>query len=174
MIKINGLFNTAIVYTEELEESAEKQVRLLCDQNFVEGSKIRIMPDVHTGIGGVIGTTMTLTDKIVPNLVGVDIGCGIEVVRLREQEIDCAKLDKTIRQKIPSGLKIRETPHPYVAEIQVEGLRCAQAVNLKRAHRSIGTLGGGHHFIEVNRDEQGGLYLVVHSGSRNVGQQVTE
>ena len=174
MKEITGRFNSAIAYTNELEAAAEEQIRLLCDQSFVEGSKIRIMPDVHVGMGCTIGTTMTLTNKIVPNLVGVDIGCGIEVVKLQEKEIDCAKLDKAIRRMIPSGFEIRKTPHPYIAEARIEKLRCAHVVNLERARLSVGTLGGGNHFIEINRDDEGNLYIVVHSGSRHMGHQIAE
>jgi len=175
MKEIKGLFNSAVVYAEELEEAAEEQIRLLCDQNFTAGSKIRIMPDVHFGAGCTIGTTMTLTDKVVPNIVGVDIGCGMEVVRLKKtKEIDNTKLDKAIRREIPSGFEVRKKPHPYVAETRIEKLRCAKAINLERAYLSIGTLGGGNHFIEVNRCGEGELYIVIHSGSRNMGLQIAE
>jgi len=133
------------------------------------------MPDVHFGAGCTIGTTMTLTDKVVPNIVGVDIGCGMEVARLKNAEkIDCARLDKIIRREIPSAFDVRKKPHPYAAEARIEKLRCAKAVNLERAHLSVGTLGGGNHFIEVNRCDEGELYVVIHSGSRNMGLQIAE
>ncbi|MDR1873706.1 MAG: RtcB family protein [Synergistaceae bacterium] len=174
MIEIKGRFNSAIAYVEELDEEVVTQIRTLCDQSFVEGSVIRIMPDAHFGKGCTIGTTMTLTDRVVPNLVGVDIGCGMETARIREREIDCARLDETIRRTIPSGSAIRKAPHPCADEARPEDLRCAHAVSLERARRSIGTLGGGNHFIEVDRDDEGNLYVVVHSGSRHMGLEVAE
>lgn len=174
MLEITGKYNTAIVYTDNIEESAARQIQELCDQEFVQGSKIRIMPDVHTGVGCTIGTTMTITDKVVPNLVGVDIGCGIEVCQLADRRLELHKLDKLIRQRIPCGFAIRDREHSVSAEIDLDQLRCRKHVNLQRARRSIGTLGGGNHFIEVNRDSQGNLYLVIHSGSRHLGLQVAK
>ena len=104
--------------------------------------------------------------------VGVDIGCGMEVVRVEERRLECAKLDKLIREGIPSGFEIRKTPHPFAGNVAVDRLRCAASVNLDRARRSVGTLGGGNHFIEANRDDEGNLYVVVHSGSRHLGLEV--
>ncbi|NLL37443.1 MAG: RtcB family protein [Fretibacterium sp.] len=172
MILIEGLYNHAVVYTDELEEGAADQIRTLCDQPFSEGSRIRVMPDVHAGAGCTIGTTMTVHDKIVPNLVGVDIGCGMEVVRLAERDISCARFDSLVRKLIPSGRAVRKRPHAFAERVDPDGLRCAPHVKRDRARLSIGTLGGGNHFIELNRDEEGTLYLVVHSGSRHVGLQV--
>jgi RNA-splicing ligase RtcB len=130
------------------------------------------MPDVHAGMGCVIGTTMTITDKIVPGMVGVDIGCGMETVRLAEKEIDYKALDSLIRREIPSGRDIRKNYHPLNDEIELAELRCFSDVHLERAKRSIGTLGGGNHFIEVDRSDNGELYLVIHSGSRHIGKEV--
>ncbi len=144
------------------------------DQEFVKDSSIRIMPDVHAGAGCTIGTTMTIKDKVVPNLVGVDIGCGMATYVLEEKEIDLKKLDEFIYSSIPAGMGIRETPHKYIEKIDLEGLQCISQVNKKRAIHSMGTLGGGNHFIEVNKDDNGNIYLVVHSGSRNLGKQVAE
>lgn len=172
MIEIKGKYNTAVVYTDNLEGSAAKQIETLCDQEFVQDSIIRIMPDVHSGAGCTIGTTMTVKDKIVPNLVGVDIGCGMEVVKLANRQIDPAKLDRLIYARIPSGFNIRAKEHPFNDKINLLALKCKEGVDLKRARRSIGTLGGGNHFIEVNKDSKGTLYLVVHSGSRHLGHQV--
>jgi RNA-splicing ligase RtcB len=132
------------------------------------------MPDVHAGMGCTIGTTMTITDKIVPGMVGVDIGCGMETTQLAEREIDFEKLDYFIRRQIPSGRDIRKDHHALNEEIDLNQLRCARHVNLERARRSIGTLGGGNHFIEMDRDESGGLFLVVHSGSRHIGNEVAK
>jgi tRNA-splicing ligase RtcB len=174
MIEIKGKYNTAIVFTNNIETSAAQQIQELCNQEFVQGSSIRIMPDVHTGVGCTIGTTMTITDKVVPNLVGVDIGCGIEVSKLAQRHLELNKLDKLIREQIPSGFAIRDKEHSFVEDIDLNQLRCVKAVNMKRARRSIGTLGGGNHFIEVNKDSKGNLYLVIHSGSRNLGLQVAK
>ncbi len=169
---IKGKYNAAVVFTDNIENTAARQIKTLCDQEFVAGSKIAIMPDVHAGAGCTIGTTMTIQDKIVPNLVGVDIGCGIEVSKLNDKSIDLRKLDRLIYDKIPSGTGIRRTPHRYNEKIDLNKLKCKDKVNLKRARLSIGTLGGGNHFIEVNEDSNGELYLAVHSGSRNIGHQV--
>ena len=172
MIEIRGLHNTALCYTPALEPAAELQIKTVCDQEAFAGCKIRIMPDVHAGKGCTIGTTMTIQDKIVPGMVGVDIGCGMETVRLAEKEIDFAALDALIRKEIPCGQNIRKDEHPYNEEINLYQLCCAPYVSIERAKRSIGTLGGGNHFIEVDRGENGELYLVVHSGSRHLGTQV--
>lgn len=174
MIEINGQFNTAICYTPALEPTAEKQIRTVCDQEAFACCKIRIMPDVHAGKGCTIGTTMTIRDKIVPGMVGVDIGCGMETVQIAEKEIDFEKLDALIHSAIPCGMNIRDEEHPLNDEIDLSELRCAPYVSIPRAKRSIGTLGGGNHFIEVDRGEHGELYLVVHSGSRHLGTQVCE
>ncbi len=172
MIEIQGLHNTALCYTPALDPKAAEQIRAVCDQEAFAGCKIRIMPDVHAGKGCTIGTTMTIQDKIVPGMVGVDIGCGMETVRLAEREIDFAALDALIRKEIPCGQNIRKDEHPLNDEINLHQLRCSAYVSIERAKRSIGTLGGGNHFIEVDRGENGELYLVVHSGSRHLGTQV--
>lgn len=174
MITIQGLYNTAVCYTPELEEAAKAQIKAVCDQAEFAGCKIRIMPDVHAGKGCTIGTTMTILDKIVPGMVGVDIGCGMETVEIREREIDFEKLDVLIRKEIPYGREVRDDLHELNDEIDLTQLRCADQVNLNRAMRSIGSLGGGNHFIEVDRAEDGRLFLVVHSGSRHLGTEVAE
>ncbi len=174
MIEIQGKYNTAIVYTDTLDSASTAQLISLCNQAFTEGSKIRLMPDVHAGAGCTIGTTMTVTDKIVPNLVGVDIGCGMHVVRLAERRIDFTRLDRVIRDNIPSGMQIRAKAHSMAREFDAEELRCYRHISEDRALRSIGTLGGGNHFIEVDTDDEGNLYLVIHSGSRHMGKQIAE
>ena len=151
MIEIRGLYNTALCYTSALEEKAAEQIRTVCDQEEFAGCRIRIMPDVHAGKGCTIGTTMTISDKVVPGMVGVDIGCGMETVRLAEREIDFAALDALIRREVPSGRNVRGGEHPFNAEIDLSELRCAHSVSLDWARRSIGTLGGGNHFIEIDR-----------------------
>jgi len=132
------------------------------------------MPDVHAGAGCTIGTTMTITDKVVPNLVGVDIGCGIEVIKLQEKIIDLKKLDNLIRTFVPSGFDIRKKEHPYVQQISLHNLKAQKHLDIKRARLSVGTLGGGNHFIEVNEGNNGVLYLTIHSGSRHLGKQLAD
>jgi len=174
MLEIKGTYNTAKVFTDNIESEAIAQIRELCDQEFTQGSIIRIMPDAHAGIGCVIGTTMTITDKVVPNLVGVDIGCGMETIKLMNKDIDFKKLDQVIYNYIPAGFDIRKKEHKYVAKVSLDNLLCKKHVNLERARLSIGTLGGGNHFIEVNQGKDGAIYLVVHTGSRHLGKQVAE
>lgn len=174
MIEIKGLHNTAKCFCGSLEEAAAAQIKAVCDQPFFKDCKIRIMPDVHTGMGCTIGTTMTVVDKVVPGMVGVDIGCGMETVKIAEKEIDFEKLDSLIRKEIPYGMNVRKIHHPLNYQINVEELRCGPYVNLSRARLSIGTLGGGNHFIEIDKSEDGSLYLIVHSGSRHLGTEVAE
>lgn len=170
--EITGKYNTAKVFTNVIENEAVDQIKTLCNQEFITGSKIRIMPDVHSGAGCTIGTTMTITDKVIPNLVGVDIGCGMETVMITDKEIDLEKLDKLIYEKIPSGHNIRKIPHDLINEIDLNQLKCTGHVKMDRAIRSIGTLGGGNHFIEAGKDEEGNIYITVHSGSRHLGLEV--
>ena len=180
MLEVKGKYNTAKVFTDNLEESGRVQIELLCNQPYAADSKIRMMPDVHAGAGCTIGTTMTISDKICPNLVGVDIGCGMETLVIKadspvSEKFDPEKLDKCIRKNIPVGREVRSSSHlhKFVDEIEFDKIRCKK-VNIPNARRSLGTLGGGNHFIEADRDEQGNLYLVVHSGSRHLGLEVAE
>jgi RNA-splicing ligase RtcB len=171
MIEIKGKYNTAKVFTDNIEAGAIEQIRLLCDQKFCEKSSIRIMPDVHAGAGCTIGTTMTVKNTVVPNLVGVDIGCGMETIKTNAVDIDVETLDRIIRRNIPSGFGIRSGAHPYSQEIKLENLRCKKHMDLRRAQLSVGTLGGGNHFIEAARGDDGFIYIVVHSGSRHLGKE---
>lgn len=174
MITIQGAHNTAVCYCTALDKTAVGQIKAICDLPVFADSKIRIMPDVHAGMGCTIGTTMTITDKVVPGMVGVDIGCGMETVRIAQREIDFAVLDALIRSEIPCGRNIRSIPHPLHTLIDISLLRCVSKVKLDRARRSIGTLGGGNHFIEVDRGQTGTLYIVIHSGSRHIGNEVAK
>lgn len=174
MIILNGKYNSAKVFTETIEQDAITQIISLCNQPMSEGAQIRIMPDVHAGAGCTIGTTMTITDKAVPNLVGVDIGCGMETVILKEKHIELQKLDKLIYQKIPSGFDIREKPHRYAEQIDLTQLYCYEHINPIRAEKSIGTLGGGNHFIEADKGSDGRIYIVIHSGSRHLGVETAK
>lgn len=174
MFELNGKYNTAKVYATIIDDDSSRQIIELCSQKFTEGEKIRIMPDVHAGAGCTIGTTMTVSDKIVPNLVGVDIGCGMETVRLKETHIELQKLDKLIYAKIPSGFNIRSKPHRYAEKIDLAKLRCFERINADRAEKSLGTLGGGNHFIEADKGSDGSIYIVIHSGSRHLGLETAK
>lgn len=171
MTEINGKFNTAICYTDTLEDTAYAQIQAVCDEEAFKGSKIRIMPDVHAGKGCTIGTTMTVTDKVVPNMVGVDIGCGMFTVALGDADIDLEKFDDAAHF-IPCGRNVWDGRQE---RFDLSILRCYRNLKAsKRLERSLGTLGGGNHFIEIDADENGNKYIVIHSGSRNLGKQVAE
>lgn len=171
MIEIKGKASTAICYASVVEDEAIAQIRRMCDHAFTEGSRIRIMPDVHAGKGCTIGTTMTVTDKAVPNVVGVDIGCGMYTVSLGAGGLDLPRIDEAAHG-IPSGMQVWEGRQE---RFDLTVLRCyRQLRDTKRLERSLGTLGGGNHFIEVDRASDGTHYLVIHSGSRNLGKQVAE
>ena len=174
MIEVKGKYNEAKIFTDVVDEASLSQVRLLLDQEFTSGSKIRLMPDIHAGAGCTVGTTMTIQDKVVPNLVGVDIGCGMETVRIKEKHIELQKLDKLIYDKIPSGFHIREQTHRYFRELDLKELYCYYHINPERAEKSMGTLGGGNHFIEVDQDSNGNIYIVIHSGSRHLGLETAQ
>ncbi len=186
MLILEGKYNIAKVFVEEIEGGAKAQIETMLDQPFVENSKIRVMPDVHAGAGSTIGTTMTITDKVVPNLVGVDIGCGVLTskikVKNRNRDMDFSVLDSLINRQIPSGFSIRNRPHDYIRYVDLERLRIRRGgkkdkqLNIDRAKKSIGTLGGGNHFIEINQDQDypDDIYLVIHTGSRNIGNQVAD
>ncbi len=171
MLEIKGKVNTAICYASVIEEEAIEQIRRMCDYEFTAGSKVRIMPDVHAGKGCTIGTTMTVIDKAVPNVVGVDIGCGMYTVNLGNIEIDFEKLDEACHF-VPSGMNVWQGRQEH---FDLQQLRCYRELkDSKRLERSLGTLGGGNHFIEVDKAADGTKYLVIHTGSRNLGKQVAE
>ena len=171
MFEIKGQVNTAVCFAKLIEDEAIEQIRRMCDYDFTEGSRIRIMPDVHAGKGCTIGTTMTITDKAVPNIVGVDIGCGMYTVKLDSGAIDLEKLDEAAHY-IPSGMNVWEGRRE---RFDLTDLRCYRGLkDTRRLERSLGTLGGGNHFIEVDQADDETKYLVIHSGSRNLGKQVAE
>ena len=171
MIEIIGKFNTAICYTDAVEPTAQAQIEGVCNEQAFANSKIRIMPDVHAGKGCTIGTTMTIVDKVVPNMVGVDIGCGMYTVNLGKVDIDLKKFDEAAHS-IPCGRNVWEGRQE---RFDLTQLRCYRGLkNAKRLERSLGTLGGGNHFIEIDVDKEGNKYLIIHSGSRNLGTQVAE
>ena len=160
------------IFTENIEDTAKHQIEVLYEQPAFEDCKIRIMPDVHAGTGCVIGFTANLGDKVVPNLVGVDIGCGMLVVELGKIDIDFEKLDKVIRDFIPSGLNAH---NGVQGNFDFTDLKCySKLKNIDWLKKSMGTLGGGNHFIEIDTDKSGYKYLVIHTGSRNLGKQVCE
>ena len=171
MFEIKGKVNTALCYAKVVEDEAIEQIRRMCDYEFTEGCQIRIMPDVHSGKGCTIGTTMTIIDKAVPNIVGVDIGCGMYTLNLGKGDIDFEKLDEAAHF-VPSGMNIWEGRQE---KFDLQELRCYRSLkNTKWLERSLGTLGGGNHFIEVDEAADGTKYLVIHTGSRNLGKQVAE
>ncbi len=171
MIEIKGKMNTALCYAKVVEKEAIEQIRRMCDYPMTEGSQIRIMPDVHAGKGCTIGTTMTINGKAVPNVVGVDIGCGMYTVNLGKADIDFEKVDEAAHF-IPSG---RDIWDGRIERFGLTDLACyRQLKETKRLAKSLGTLGGGNHFIEIDEASDGTKYLVIHSGSRNLGKQVAE
>ena len=169
MIKLQGKRNTALIFADKIDRQAKTQIASLLRQEAYSDSKIRVMPDVHAGKNVAVGTTMTLSRRVSPLLVGVDIGCGMEVVFLKERELDLRELDETIHQLIPCGSKIHDRS---VASFDFSELLCKDKVDCLRGERSLGTLGGGNHFIEVDKTESGDLVLVIHSGSRQLGSDV--
>ena len=169
MFEIKGKYATAICYATVVEDEAIQQIQRMCDHEFTAGSRIRIMPDVHSGAGCTIGTTMTIVDKVVPNIVGVDIGCGMYTVELGQVDIDFERVDEAAHY-IPSGKNVWEGRQE---RFDLTELRCYRSLkDAKRLERSLGTLGGGNHFIEIDAAADGTKYLIIHSGSRNLGLQV--
>lgn len=176
MFELAGKYNKAVVYTDELESGAIGQIITLLNQPESAESTIRIMPDAHQGAGSTIGTTMTIKDTVVPNLVGVDIGCGLSVaiVAIRPEDVSFDQVDAAIRRFIPSGFAVQQKNHyhPYGKKVPYRDIR--SPFNLDRAKASIGTLGGGNHFIEINQVDDDHIAIVVHSGSRNLGKRIAE
>lgn len=171
MFEIQGKVNTAVCYAKVVEGDAIEQIRRMCSYDLTAGSRVRIMPDVHSGIGCTIGTTMTVIDKVCPNIVGVDIGCGMYTVRLAETELDFEAIDEAAHY-IPSGMNTWEE---RLERFDLTDLRCYHSLkDTKRLERSLGTLGGGNHFIEIDKASDGTYYLIIHSGSRNLGKQIAE
>lgn len=168
MLEIQGKYNKAKVYTDTIDSSAVGLLTALLNQECIKGSQVRIMPDVHAGKGCVIGTTMTIKDKVIPNIVGSDIGCGVLVVKLKERRLDYTKLDSYIRKEVAV---VRKKEHSRVDKLDLDELKCNKG-SLKSVRLGFATLGGGNHFIEIDKDEDGDLYLLIHTGSRSLGTQV--
>lgn len=170
---IKGLYNQARVYASLVDDGTLEQIHELVDQEFTKDSSIAIMPDCHEGVGCVIGTTMTISDKVVPFLVGVDVGCGMLVAKFKKENLSLEQIDKYIHEHIPAGLTVNKKQVKFRTEI--EKMRCWQYLrNPNYLKKSMGTLGGGNHFIEIDIDDEGFYYLVIHTGSRNLGKQVAE
>ena len=179
MIELNGKYNTCKVFTDNIDNATIGQLTALLNQDSVEGNQIRIMSDVHLGKGCVIGTTMTLENgKVIPNLVGVDIGCGVLAVKLKEKRIDLPKLDSVIRKYIPSGGEVHDNPKMSKTTLDVEQLRCYGKTGARireiLAYQSVGTLGGGNHHIELAKDKEGYVWITIHTGSRHLGLEVCD
>ena len=174
---INGTYTSATIFTtnnHSIENYAKAQLQMLCDNETAKGARIRVMPDVHPGKVCTIGLTMTVGNKIMPNVVGIDIGCGMTLAQIKGKTKEFQKLDTLIRERVPSGFSIRNNVHPYIADFDFDRLYCAAHINVNKAQLSAGTLGAGNHFIEVDQDTDNNTYLVIHSGSRHLGKEVTE
>lgn len=179
MKELNGIYASAKIFTTKNSENAVDdyaiaQIQALLDLEANKGCTFRIMPDVHPGKVGTIGLTQTIREKILPNVVGIDIGCGITLAKLKQKKIEFQKLDKVIRENVPSGFSIRKKPHHFTETFDYTRLYCYRHINETKANQSLGTLGSGNHFIEIDIDEQGYSYLIIHSGSRHLGKEVTE
>lgn len=174
MFQVQGRYNNCTVFADIVDNETQSQLINLMNQPFVSDSKIRIMPDCHAGAGCVIGTTMTIHDKVCPSLVGVDIGCGVLAVKLKEKDIDLSELDRIIHEHIPAGGCAHDNPRSSKTKIDVEDLICYKDAGVRDmlAYCSVGTLGGGNHFIELDKDSGGNLWLVIHTGSRHLGLEV--
>lgn len=171
---VKGIYAEAKIFTDDVEPYAEAQVKMICDNEVADGSRICMMPDIHPGKVGPIGLSMTVTNKVIPQLLGTDIGCGMTCVKINRNTAEFQKLDRVIRENVPSGFAIRKEPHHMAAEFSYEELHCVAHINVERAGRSLGTLGGGNHFIELDRGDDGCMYLTVHTGSRHLGEEVAE
>lgn len=172
MIQIKGSVTQATVYSDTLDAASEGLIKALCGSILSESSTIRVMPDVHPGKGCAIGLTMTLNTRAAPGLVGTDIGCGMEIFKVKAKRLELMQLDKLIQSKIPSGAAARSSPHRFCERIDLSSLVCADRIAADKAQLGIGTLGGGNHFIELDKSPGGEYYLVIHSGSRRLGAEV--
>ena len=179
MKTINGVATSAIIFNtntneHSVDDYAIAQIKNLCDNPAFSGCKIRVMPDVHPGKVGTIGFTSTLGEQILPNVIGIDIGCGMTLAKIKGKIKEFQKLDTVIRENIPSGFSVRPKTHHNALDFDFSSLYCYKHIQEKKALLSLGTLGGGNHFIEVDQDEDKNSHLVIHSGSRHLGFEVTE
>ena len=179
MKTIHGAYGSATIFTTfneatAVDDYALAQLQLLCDNEVSENSVIRVMPDVHPGKVGTIGLTMTVGDKVMPNLIGIDVGCGMTLAQIKGKKVEFQKLDTVIRDCVPSGFSIRSKAHRFADEFDFTRLKCYKHIRPEKARLSLGTLGSGNHFIELDKDEDGNIYVVIHSGSRHLGKEMTE
>ena len=179
MKTIQGIYTSAKIFTTNncetaIDNYAVSQLQMLCDNETAKDCLIRVMPDVHPGKVGTIGLTMTIRSKLMPNLIGIDIGCGMTLAQIKGKKIEFQKLDTVIREHIPSGFAIRNKIHRFAYDFALEDLHCYAHIRKDKALHSLGTLGGGNHFIEADKDDEGNLYIVIHTGSRHLGKEVTE
>lgn len=179
MITINGIFTSAHIFTTNntttaVDEYALHQLQHLCNNETSKNCRIRVMPDVHPGKVGTIGLTMTISDKLMPHLTGIDIGCGMTLAQIKDKKVEFQKLDTVIRQNIPSGFAVRKKIHRFAEDFDFSSLYCHKHIQKEKALYSLGTLGGGNHFLEIDKAENGCLYAVIHSGSRHLGKEITE
>lgn len=174
MFDIIGRYNRAVVYANQVDQTSYAQVLQMCNLEELKDSRIRMMPDMHAAEGCTVGTSMTIGASADPAYVGGDIGCGMQVYCLNDREIDYAALDQAVRERIPAGAAIRAHAHPRLKELPIDDLHCFNALRHDTVARSLGTLGGGNHFIEVDRGLDGRMYLVIHSGSRRLGRDVAQ
>lgn len=179
MKTIDGVYTSATIFTTNnpdtaIEDYAIAQLKMLCDNETAKGCSIKVMPDVHPGKVGTIGLTMTISEKLMPNLLGIDIGCGMSLAQIKGKNIEFQKLDSIIRETIPSGFSIRNKLHRFAEDFDLSPLHCFRHIREEKALYSLGTLGGGNHFIEIDRDDEKNSYVVIHSGSRHLGKEVTE
>lgn len=179
MKTIKGAYTSAQIFTTKNKEIAIdpyaiSQLQMICDQESSKGCRICVMPDVHPGKVGTIGLTMTIGEKILPNLIGIDIGCGMTLAQIKGKKLEYQKLDTVIRDSVPSRFGIRAKVHRFADEFDFDALRCANHIHTDKARLSLGSLGSGNHFIEADKDVNGNLYIVIHTGSRHLGKEVTE
>lgn len=175
MIEIQGKFGEAKIFTDNIEPEAITDIYKVLNSPVAINANMRIMPDVHKGMSFPIGTTMKITDKVIPNGVSVDIGCGMLVQTLKDTHVELGKLDKIIHANVPAGFSIHQKAHRWANDTRISELRCKDHLpNMHKFHLAVGTLGGGNHFIELNKDETGQLFLVIHTGSRNLGKQIAD
>jgi len=174
LLTFKGKYGEAIVFTNNIESETIQDIYKILNSPVAENSHMRIMPDVHKGMSFPIGTTMKITDKVIPNGVSVDISCGVYVQKLRNSHIELEKLDKIIHKNVPSGFDINNKLHRWAHDCRINELKCKDHVNLKRAYHSISSLGGGNHFISIEKDDNDCHYLIIHTGSRNLGKQIAE
>lgn len=174
MKEVNGKYTDAKIYTDKVEDYAVAQIKQLCDQEAFAGCKVRVMPDIHPGKVGPIGFTATLGEKIMPAVVGIDIGCGMTMARIKKCKPEFQKMDAVIGDNVPSGFSKRNKPHRFAEKFDFDRLRCLPHINLAKVKSSLGTLGGGNHFIEIDKADNDDMFIVIHTGSRNLGKDVAE